>query len=239
MNDKVVLQAFTELAPHYEDTIDWEVREFCGLGYRELIRHLVANVPMIEGQMILDVASGTAVSSVEIVRRIGAGSQVVGLDITPAMMAYGAENIAAAELGSRIHQVCGSGMQMPLSADSFDVVICGLGTHHMDVPRLLSEIRRVLRSEGHLVMADVGAPAPWRTLWGRMLVWTSIRLIRTFWRSARVEAEADAIPSIRTAAEWRDLLIRFGFDSVEIVERPARRLWYPCALTLRAIIHKD
>ena len=30
MNDKVVLQAFTELAPHYEDTIDWEVREFTG-----------------------------------------------------------------------------------------------------------------------------------------------------------------------------------------------------------------
>ena len=73
MNDKFVLQAFTELAPHYEDTIDWEVREFCGLGYRELIRHLVDNVPVIEGQMILDVASGTAVSSVEIAMRIGAG----------------------------------------------------------------------------------------------------------------------------------------------------------------------
>jgi ubiquinone/menaquinone biosynthesis C-methylase UbiE len=239
VSNKIVLDAFTELAPHYEDTIDWEVREFCGLGYRELIRQLVDSVPVIEGQRILDIASGTAVGSVEIAVRTGAGSQVVGLDITPAMMAYGAGNIAAAELGSRIHQVCGSGMEMPLSAGSFDVVMCGLGTHHMDVPRLLSEIRRVLRSQGHLVMADVGAPAPWRTVWGRALVWLSIRLIRTFWRSARVEAEADAIPSIRTAAEWRDLLIRFGFDSVEIVERPARRFWYPCVLILSAIIHKD
>ena len=239
MNDRIVLQAFTELAPRYEGTIDWEIREFSGWGYRELIRHLVDKVPVTEGQIILDVASGTAVSSVEIALRIGPGCRVVGLDITPAMMAYGAGNIAAAELGSRIHQVCGSGMQMPLGADSFDVVMCGLGTHHMDVPLLLSEIRRVLRSEGHLVMADVGAPASWRTLWGRALVWMMIRLIRTFWRSARVEAEADAIPSIRTAAEWRDLLIRFGFDSVEIVERPPRRFWYPCVLILRAIIHKD
>ena len=239
MNDKFVLQAFTELAPHYENTIDREVREFCGLGYRELIRRLADNVPVIEGLRVLDIASGTAVSSVEIAMRIGADSQVVGLDITPAMMAYGAGNIAAAGLGSRIHQVCGSGMVMPLSADSFDSVMCGLGTHHMDVPRLLSEIRRVLRSEGHLVMADVGAPAPWRTLWGRALVWMMIRLIRTFWRSARVKAEADAIPSIRTAVEWRDLLISFGFDSVEIEERPARRFFYPCALILRAIIHKD
>lgn len=239
MNNKIVLDAFTELAPHYEDTIDWEVHEFCGLGYRELIRHLVDNVPVIEGQRILDIASGTAVGSVEIATRIGADGQVVGLDITPAMMVYGTENIAAAKLGSRIHQVCGSGMQMPFSADSFDAVMCGLGTHHMDVPRLLSEIRRVLRSEGHLVMADVGAPAPWRMLWGRALVWLSIQLIRIFWRSARVEAEADAISSIRTAAEWRDLLIRFGFDSVEIVERPARRFWYPCVLILSAILHKD
>ena len=135
------------------------------------------------------------------------------------MMAYGAGNIAAAELGSRIHQVCGSGMQMPLSADSFDVVMCGLGTHHMDVPRLLAEIRRVLRSEGHLVMADVGAPAPWRTLWGRALVWMMIRLIRTFWRSARVEAEADAIPSIRTAVGMarppHQVRVRFGRDRGE------------------------
>jgi ubiquinone/menaquinone biosynthesis C-methylase UbiE len=239
VNNRIILDAFTELAPHYEDTIDWEVREFCGVGYRELIRHLVDSVPVIEGPRILDIASGTAVSSVEIATRTGAGSQVVGLDITPAMMAYGAGNVAAAGLGSRIHQVCGSGMEIPLSADSFDVVMCGLGTHHMDVPRLLSEIRRVLRSEGHFVMADVGAPAPWRTWWGRALVWLSIRLIRTFWRSARVEAEADAIPSIRTAAEWRDLLIGFGFDSVEIVETPARRFWYPCVLILSAILHKD
>ena len=97
MNDRIVLQAFTELAPHYEDTIDWEIREFSGWGYRELIRHLVDRVPVTEGQIILDLASGTAVSSVEIALRTGSGSQVVGLDITPAMMAYGAGNIAAAD----------------------------------------------------------------------------------------------------------------------------------------------
>ena len=151
MSDNIVLQAFTELAPHYEETVDGEVREFCGLGYREFVRHLAASVPVTDGQLILDVASGTAISSVEIARRIGMGCQVVGLDITPAMMAYGTENIAAEGLGSRIHQVCGSGIQIPLSADNFDVVMCGLGTHHMDVPRLLAEIKRVLKDGGRLV----------------------------------------------------------------------------------------
>jgi ubiquinone/menaquinone biosynthesis C-methylase UbiE len=239
VSDNTVLQAFTELAPHYEETVDWEVREFCGLGYREFIRHLAASVPVVDGQFILDMASGTAVSSVEIARRIGAGSQVVGLDITPAMMAYGTENIAAAELGSRIHQVCGSGMQIPLSADSFDVVMCGLGTHHMDVPRMLSEIKRVLKDGGRLVMADVGASAHWRSMWGRALIWVMVCLLRTFWRSARVQAETDAIPSIRTAEEWRDLLIGSGFGSVEVVEWPPRRFYYPRALIVMAVVCKD
>jgi ubiquinone/menaquinone biosynthesis C-methylase UbiE len=239
VSDAVVVQAFTELAPHYEETVDWEVREFCGLGYRELIRHLAASVPVTDGQVILDVASGTAVSSVEIARRIGLGCQVVGLDITPAMMAYGAENIAAEELGSRIHQVCGSGMQIPLSADSLDVVICGLGTHHMDVPRLLAEIKRVLKDGGRLVMADVGAPAYWRSIWGRTLMWGMIRILRTFWRGARVQAETDAMPSLLTAAEWRDLLVGSGFGSVEIVEWPPRRFYYPCVLIVQTVVCKD
>jgi ubiquinone/menaquinone biosynthesis C-methylase UbiE len=236
VNTNTILQAFTELAPHYEESVDWEVREFCGLGYREFIRHLADRVPVVAGQVILDVASGTAVSSVEIARRIGAGSQVVGLDITPAMMAYGTQHIAEAELGSRIHQVCGSGMEMPFSADSFDVVMCGLGTHHMDVPRLMSEIKRVLRNQGHLVMADVGAPAHWRTARGRALVWVMVRLLRTFWRNARVQAETDAVPSLRTAAEWRGLLVSSGFGSVEIVEWPPLRFWYPGAFVMKAVL---
>lgn len=239
MSDGVVLQAFTELAPHYEETVDWEVREFCGLGYRELVDHLARSVPAAEGQLILDIASGTAISSVEITRRIGVTCQVVGLDITPAMMAYGTANILAAELSSQIHQVCGSGMQMPLGTGSFDVAMCGLGTHHMDVPLLLSEIKRVLKDGGHLVMADVGAPAQWRSSWGRRVIAVLVFLARTFWRSARVAAEADAVPSIRTAAEWRHVLGHFGFESIEIVEWPPRRFYYPCALFIRATIHKD
>lgn len=239
MSVNTILQAFTELAPHYEETIDWEVREFCGLGYREFIRHLADSVSVVDGQFLLDVASGTAISSIEIARRIGAGGQVVGLDITPAMMAYGTTNIAEAELGSRIHQVCGSGMQIPLSADSFDVVMCGLGTHHMDVPRLLAEIKRVLKDGGSLVMADVGAPAYWRSIWGRALMWVMIRILRTFWRSARIQAETDAVPSLRTAEEWRDLLVGSGFGSVEMAEWPPRRFYYPCALIVMAVVCKD
>ena len=71
--------------------------------------------------------------------------KVIGLDITPAMIAYGSENITRAEMGSQIRQTCGSGMHLPFAASSFDMAICGLGTHHMDVRLLLAELRRGLR----------------------------------------------------------------------------------------------
>jgi len=231
----VIIEAFTELAPHYERTVDWEVRELTGLGYREFIRHLAEAVPLGDDLSVLDVASGTAVSSVEIARRVGPASKVVGLDITPAMMRYGVENIRQADLGAQIAQVCGSAMEAPLADGSFDTVVCGLGTHHMDVPQLLSETKRVLKDGGHLVLADMGAPAHWRSWWGRIVMRTILTIFRLFWRSARAQAEADAFDSIRTAVEWRMVLRSNGFAQVEVTEWPARRFWYPCALIMQAV----
>ena len=170
MSGDVIIEAFTELAPRYEETVDREVREFCGLGYREFIGYLVEKVPVGEDDRILDVASGTAVSSSEIATRAGEGCKVVGLDITPAMLKYGLTNIKAACLDSRIRLVCGSAMEMPYAERSFDVLVCGLGMHHMDAQRLLGEMSRVLKEGGHLIMADMAAPAHWRSLWGRQSV---------------------------------------------------------------------
>jgi ubiquinone/menaquinone biosynthesis C-methylase UbiE len=236
LNESALVRAFSELAAHYEATVDWEVRELCGLGYRELIGYLARFVPASDDQVVLDVASGTAVSSVEIAKLIGGAGRIVGIDITPEMLAHGTGHIAQAGLAARISQVCGSGMQMPFVAASFDVTICGLGTHHMDVQQLLVEVRRVLKRGGYLVLADVGAPPFWRSFGGRVAMGIALSIFKLFWRSARARAEADAFSSIHTAKEWRELLTTYGFGQVEITEWPPRRFWYPCALVIRAAL---
>ncbi len=234
MNDGLIVDAFTALASQYEETVDREVRELCGLGYRDLIATLLQSMSVADGPVVLDVASGTAISSVEIARQVGASSRVVGLDITPAMITSGKENIRKANLSAQIGQVCGSGMRMPLAAHSIDSVICCLGTHHMDVQQLLSEVKRVMRRNGHLIMADVGAPAFWRSSWGHVLLTIILAGFRFLWRSARAQAEAEAVSSFHTADEWRALLTRYGFTQIEIAEWPPRRFWYPCALVMKA-----
>jgi hypothetical protein len=92
-----------------------------------------------------------------------------------------------------------------------------------------------LKAKGCLVLADMGAPAHWRSIWGRVAMSTILRLFQLFWRSARAQAEAAAFASIYTAEEWRKILRDFNFGDIEVIEWPARRFWYPCALIIKAL----
>ena len=152
-----VIEAFTELAPHYEETLDAEVRQMWGIGYRQFVDQFIATMPIQDGNDILDVATGTGVIPLRIAKRVSAPCQIVGLDITPAMLSQAQSAIQAAGLSALIRSVCASGMTMPFGEGVFDVVTCGLGMHHMDGVLLARELRRVLRPNGWLVMADVVA----------------------------------------------------------------------------------
>jgi ubiquinone/menaquinone biosynthesis C-methylase UbiE len=231
----VVIEAFTELAPRYEETMDYELRQFWGLSYEEFVDRLIEVAPVNEGDAILNVATGTALIPLKLVDKVGTRGRVVGLDITPAMLKYGQKNVEATGSSSRISLVCASAMAMPFVEAVFDAAICGLGTHHMDVPQMLSEMRRVLKTGGKLIMADVGASAFWRSFWGMALLKILLTRYGLTRRSARAQAEVEAFPNVRTTDEWRTILADFGFTRIEITESPARRRWYPCALTIRAV----
>ena len=144
------------------------------------------------------------------------------------MLEHGQENVGATGPSSHINLVCASAMAMPFVETVFDVVICGFGTHHMDVPQLLSEVRRVLKTGGNLIMADVGASAFWRSFWGTALLKTLLVIYKLGHRGS-VRVQAEAFPNVRTADEWRTILSDFGFTNIKITETRARRRWYPCA----------
>ena len=124
---------------------------------------------------------------------------------------------------------------MPLADGVCDVVLCGLGTHHMQVPVLLGEMRRVLRPGGRLVVADAAATAFWRTFIGALM----LRILLFFYvmslRSARARAEREALDSLYTAGEWRALLAEQGFEQIEISEIRALRRYVPGGVILQAV----
>lgn len=230
----VVIEAFTELAPRYEEVVDREVRDYCGLGYKEFIAQLVRMAPLEERDVVLDVATGTALGPLEMAAKVGDEGQIVGLDITLTMLRYGQKNIEAMGLFSYIDLVCASAMEMPFADGTFDAVICGLGMHHMDVPQMLSETRRILKKGGNLIMADMGAPNFWRSFRGRVLIKILAFHYRLTHSNARGQAEIEALPNVHTASEWRKILSDSGFMEIEISESPPRHFWYPCALIMTA-----
>lgn len=235
-DNNVIIEAFTELAPRYEETMDRELRQFLGLSYEELVDRLVGAASVNEGDVVLDVATGTALIPLKLLDKVETGGRVVGLDITLAMLRHGRKNVEARGSSLCVSLVCASAVAMPFVEGVFDAAICGFGMHHMDVPQLLSEMRRVLKLGGSLIMADVGASTFWRSFWGIIL----LRIILAIYRlshmsSARAQAEMEALANVRTVDEWRTILSDFGFTKIEITESPARRRWYPCALIMRAV----
>ena len=229
-----VLDTFTELAPQYEATIDHELHLLWGIGYREFVDRFVDTIPLHEGVRVLDVATGTAMIPLQVTRRAPGISHVVGLDITPAMLAYAQENVRSADQSARIRLVCGSGMTMPFGTGAFDIVTCGLGMHHMQADQLVRQMRRVLRPGGWLLMADVGAAPVWRSFFGKLGLGLLFLYFGLTYSRARIRAEMDALENLRTASEWRDYLTASGFADIAITELPSQRSFYPNGLLIKA-----
>ena len=232
---KITIQAFTELAPSYEETVDRELRQFCDFGYQEFVDQLIGRVQFGEEDVVLDVASGTGLVLRKLATKLGADGRIVGLDITLAMLQNMQQINEAVDSPASITAICGSGMEMPIDKDIFDVVVCCLGTHHMDVPRMLSEMSRVLKPGGKLVMADVRATAFWKSRFGMIMLRILLVLYGLSLRSARAQAEVEAFESVRSTSEWRSILKDFGFKDIVLEEIPALRRWYPGGFVMTAV----
>ena len=95
-------------------------------------------------------------------------------------------------------------MAMPFRRNAFDVIICGLATHHMVVPRLLSEMRRHIKTGRALTIADVGGSLHWQLPGVKTLI-----KIGTFFyflvteNIFRAWTEASALPNVFTSEEWQ------------------------------------
>jgi ubiquinone/menaquinone biosynthesis C-methylase UbiE len=231
-----VQEAFTELAPSYFRTVDKELNQFWGISYPEFVDRLVKVAAVKPGEKVLDIATGTAVIPIKLITNYPPQERVVGLDITPAMLQHGRKVIEGKCTSNTIDLVCASAMDMPFSNGIFDVIICGLGTHHMNVPKMLREAKRLLAKSGRLIISDVGATSFWRSLFGKLLIRLLMFEYGYFNQSARSQAELEAFQNVRTAKEWSKLLKDFGYEKVHIVEIKPRMPWFPSGLTLQAEI---
>ena len=103
----------------------------------------------------LDVATGTGFTAFALAPKV---RYVVATDLTPAMVAKAAE-LAEAQAVNNITFSVAAAEALPFATASLDLVTCRLAPHHFqDVPKFLSEVHRVLRTDGLFCLTDSVSP---------------------------------------------------------------------------------
>ena len=232
-----VIDAFTELAPRYESVVDNELQKFWGWSYQSFIDNLINNTPTFPGEIILDIATGTTL----IPRRLlisNPHSQIVGIDITLAMLKRGKEKISPVDFGKSIHLNNGNAMFMPYGPDAFDVVVCGLATHHMNIPMMMKEVHRILKDGGRFSLGDVGGAKLWKFPPINFLIKIMAFVYFLITENKdRAWAEAISVSNLQTAEEWQTTLIANGFTDIKITPIPSKKFWVPSPLLIQAKKH--
>lgn len=123
---------------------------------------------------VLDVAIGTADLTIELLRRQKA-QRITGIDLSRQMMAIGEKKVAKHGHSAQVRFDYGSAQEMPYAGETFDAVTCAYGVRNFaDMDEGLSEMYRVLRPGGQLMILEFSYPTNPFIRWAYDLYFTHI-----------------------------------------------------------------
>ena len=124
-------------------------QHFCGVG------NPFSLGPLHVGESVLDIGCGAGVDCLVAASLVGPGGTVVGIDVTEPMIERARANLPRGPF-SDVRFLLAEGEQIPLPDFAVDVVISnGAINLSPDKALVLSEIYRVMRTGGRLMMTDM------------------------------------------------------------------------------------
>ena len=118
---------------------------------------LVSRVEARPGDVVLDVACGTAAVALELARRYGCS--VVGVDQSPEMLAEARRRVAGARASERVRLEEARAEELPYEDESFDALTFTYLLRYVDDPgATLAELARVVRPGGRIASLDFFVP---------------------------------------------------------------------------------
>lgn len=107
---------------------------------------------------IMDVATGTGDFAILACRELQPDA-LIGIDISEGMMNVGREKVSRVHLSDKISFVREDRLALSFADTSFDAVTVAFGIRNFEsLDKGLSEICRVLKAGGHLVILELSAP---------------------------------------------------------------------------------
>ncbi|MDP8931556.1 MAG: methyltransferase domain-containing protein [Actinomycetota bacterium] len=172
---------------------DRAVESFAGVANPFSVR------PLGQSDRVVDIGSGGGFDSFVASHLVGPDGRVVGVDMTPAMLAKSRQTARMMGL-DHVEFREGIAEQLPVEDGWADVVISnGVLNLVADKPRVFTEIFRVLRSGGRLQFADIalGKPVPDEA-------------------TCDIDLWTDCIAGGRSVDRWEQLLRDAGFTDIKM-----------------------
>jgi demethylmenaquinone methyltransferase/2-methoxy-6-polyprenyl-1,4-benzoquinol methylase len=122
--------------------------------WREKVVQLVAAQ---HPENILDIATGTGDLAINLTSTNA--KEIIGLDISDGMLEVGRQKISSKNLDGLISMVIGDSEDLPFEDNSFDAITVAFGVRNFEhLEKGLSEILRVLKSDGIFVILETSVP---------------------------------------------------------------------------------
>jgi demethylmenaquinone methyltransferase/2-methoxy-6-polyprenyl-1,4-benzoquinol methylase len=128
------------------------------------------------GERVLEIGYGTGNSIVNLAAAVGTSGKVCGIDVSPGMQAVAQEKVADQGLSCCVELQVGDARELPCEDNTFDAAFTSFTLELFppdDIPLVLAQVRRVLRTGGRLgavSMATVG-PGERASLLEKTYVW--------------------------------------------------------------------
>jgi len=178
---------------------------------------------------VLDVATGTADLAIRAEQMLHP-REVVGIDLSAEMLAYGREKLDRRGLSPRISLIQGDAADLPFEDDAFDAALVAFGVRNFeDLEAGLRGIGRVLRPGGTLVVLEFSQPQafPIKQLYG----WYSRHVLPRIGGALSPDQGAyeylpNSVAAFPSGADFLDRMQASGFDNL---------LWTPLTFGIASL----
>ena len=149
-----VATMFNDIAGKY-DFLNRFLSAGTDIGWR---KKALKQLESIDAKKLLDVATGTADVAIMAAKQLKL-KKIIGIDISDGMLDVGRQKIVKANLQNTIELLNGDSEAINFPDNTFDAVTVAFGVRNFeDLEKGLSEIKRVLKPRGKLVVLEFSKP---------------------------------------------------------------------------------